>query len=75
MWLGICYQKGLGVKQNDAEALKYLTFAADNNLAEAQYYLGRMYCDGAGVSKDPEGGLIFLRRAAANARFTRKVWA
>lgn len=40
------------VDRNYAEAMKWFSRAAEQNDAEAQYYLGRMYYEGLGVPKD-----------------------
>ena len=47
--LAVLYDKGLGVPQSDAEALRWYTRAADQGDARAQYNLGLMYMNGQGV--------------------------
>ncbi len=42
----------LGIAKDEVEAVKWLRKAAEQNLAEAQYNLGRCYADGIGVAKD-----------------------
>ena len=39
LWLGTCYSKGIGVEQNDAEAVKYFQLAADQGNLSAKYNL------------------------------------
>ena len=46
------YANGEGVEQNDAEAARLYTLAADQWYAPAQYNLGLMYATGEGVTKD-----------------------
>lgn len=51
--LGTYYFTGNNdVDQNYAEALKWFDRAAQNNDAEAQYYVGKMYYEGLGVPSD-----------------------
>lgn len=51
--LGNCYLEGNeDVDRNYAEALKWFSRAAEQNDAEAQYYMGKMYYGGLGVPKD-----------------------
>ena len=44
--LALLYDKGLGVPQSDAEALRWYTRAAEQGEARAQYNLGLMYMNG-----------------------------
>ncbi len=41
--LGVMYNNGWGVTQNDAEAAKWFRKAAEQGLANAQYLVGNMY--------------------------------
>jgi TPR repeat protein len=50
--LGLMYDKGEGVPEDDAEAVKWYRLAAAQGQAFAQYNLGLMYANGNGV---PEG--------------------
>ncbi len=50
--LGLRYDKGEGVAQDHAEAVKWYRKAAEQNYAEAQYNLGVGYYKGEGVAKD-----------------------
>ena len=47
--LGVMYDVGMGVPENDAEAVKWYRKAADQGLAVAQTNLGLMYENGRGV--------------------------
>jgi TPR repeat protein len=47
--LGIMYDTGLGVPENDAEAVKWFRKAAEQGYAYAQFKLGNMYVNGEGV--------------------------
>ena len=46
------YNNGLGVIQNDAEALKWYKLAAAQGSAIAQFNIGLMYDNGRGVVQD-----------------------
>jgi uncharacterized protein len=48
--LALLYDKGLGVPQSDAEALRWYTRAAEQGEARAQYNLGLMYMNGQGTT-------------------------
>src|SRR5947199_354183 len=62
--LGLRYDKGEGVAQDHAEAVKWYRKAAEQNLAEAQYNLGVCYANGTGVAKDQVEGVKWFRKAA-----------
>ena len=47
--LAVLYDKGLGVPQSDADALRWYTRAAEQGEARAEYNLGLMYMNGQGV--------------------------
>lgn len=53
---------------NYAEALRQLQPRAEQNEAEAQYYLGRMYENGEGVPKNLQQAAVWYRRAAAGGQ-------
>jgi TPR repeat protein len=71
--LGIMYDNGLGVPQDDAEADKWYRLAADQGHATAQYNLGVMYHQGDGVQQDKAEAVRWYRLAAdqgvADAQF------
>ena len=50
--LGVMYDNGMGVPENDAEAVKWYRKAADQGDASAQYNLGLMYAHGRGVPEN-----------------------
>ncbi|MCL5123647.1 MAG: AAA family ATPase [Deltaproteobacteria bacterium] len=58
------YKNGLGVTQNDAQAVKWYRFAADQGYSEAQFNLGLMYENGQGLQQDYVEALKWYRRAA-----------
>ena len=50
--LGVMYDTGQGVPEDDVEAVKWYRKAAEQGLADAQYNLGLMYAKGEGVIED-----------------------
>jgi TPR repeat protein len=62
--LGVIYLTGDGVPKDDAEALKWLRRAADQDNAIAERYLAEMYFKGRGVPADNSEAAKWLRLAA-----------
>ena len=62
--LGVMYNDGRGVPQNDAEAVKWFRKAADQGAAPAQFNLGNMYNDGRGVPQNDAEAVKCFRKAA-----------
>ena len=62
--LGKCYAMGIGVVQDDKEAVRYFRLAADQGLAKSQYNLGNDYLYGIGVEQDTEKAAEYLKAAA-----------
>ncbi|HHF3866820.1 TPA: tetratricopeptide repeat protein, partial [Haemophilus influenzae] len=62
--LGNMYYSGLGVKQDDFEAVKWYRKAAEQGYAAAQFNLGVMYADGRGVKQDDFEAMNWYRKAA-----------
>ncbi|HEX3719727.1 MAG TPA: tetratricopeptide repeat-containing serine protease family protein [Verrucomicrobiae bacterium] len=60
----MCYHKGEGVAQDDADAAKWCRKAAEQGSVYAQYNLGRWYDKGQGVSKDYVEAAKWYRKAA-----------
>ena len=50
--LGLMYDNGHGVPENDAEAVRWYRAAAEQGNAPAQFNLGFMYANGHGVPED-----------------------
>ena len=63
--LGLMYDKGLGVTQDYAEAVRWYRKAADQGNAPAQYNLGFMYDKGWGVAQDYVQAYMWYNLAAA----------
>jgi hypothetical protein len=62
--LGLMYDKGLGVTQDYAEAVRWYRKAADQGHAGAQFNLGVMYSKGWGVTQDYTEAVRWYRKAA-----------
>ena len=62
--LGLMYDNGEGVREDDAEAAKWYRLAADQGYAAAQNNLGGMYARGEGVPEDYAEGAKWYRLAA-----------
>jgi TPR repeat protein len=62
--LGLMYAKGIGVPENDAEAVKWYRKAADQGYADAQFNLGLMYEFGEGVPENDAEAVKWYRKAA-----------
>ena len=62
--LGGRYANGLGVPQDEAEAVRWYRLAADQGNASAQYNLGLRYANGEGVLKDDAEAVRWYRLSA-----------
>ena len=62
--LGVMYHNGIGVPQDNAQAVKWWRLAAEAGLADAQYNLGVMYHNGIGVPQDNAQAVKWWRLAA-----------
>ena len=86
--LGLMYEEGEGVLQDEAEAAKWYRRAAEQEhedalnrlmemcergIAVAQFNLGGMYQDGEGVPQDDEEAAKWYRKAAEQGHATAKL--
>ena len=62
--LGVMYDNGEGVPENDAEALRWFRLAAEQGEASTQFNLGVMYAIGEGVPENDAEALRWYRLAA-----------
>ena len=69
--LGLMYDNGRGVPENDAKAVKWYRLAAEQEGAEAQYNLGFMYANGEGVLQDDREAVKWYRLAAKQGECRR----
>ena len=71
--LGVMYDIGRGVLEDDVEAVRWYRLAADQGFANAQFNLGVMYDNGRGVPEDDAEAARWHRLAAeqghASAQF------
>ncbi|MBQ2097335.1 MAG: sel1 repeat family protein, partial [Bacteroidales bacterium] len=63
--LGRAYDKGDGVKEDDALAFEWYSKAAQQGNAKAQYQLGRCYKKGEGCTKDANAAFQWFEKSAA----------
>ena len=63
--LGVLYDTGEGVPQDNHEAMSWYHRAAEQGEARAQYNLGLMYANGQGVAQDYAEGYYWITLAAA----------
>ena len=64
--LGVMYEDGRGVKQDDVEAVKWFRQAAEQGQANAQANLGSAYSAGRGVRQDDTEAVKWFKKAAEN---------
>jgi len=62
--IGIMYDDGIGVAENDAEAAKWFRLAAEQGDEQAQHNLGVMYEEGEGVAPSHSEAVKWYRMAA-----------
>lgn len=62
--LGVMYDNGEGVPEDDAEAARWFRVVAEQGYAAAQYNLGMMYRKGEGVPEDDTEAVRWYRLAA-----------
>lgn len=64
--LGYMYNKGMGVKKDYQESLKWYRLSAKQNNASSQYALGVMTMNGQGISRNYEKGMYWFELSAKN---------
>ena len=64
--LGLRYKDGVGVPQDDAEAIKWFRLAAEQGYATTQYILGLCYKNGDGVPQDDVLAYMWFNLAGAS---------
>jgi hypothetical protein len=63
--LGVMYDNGEGVPEDDAEAVRWYRLAAEQGLVPAQFNLGVKYANGRGVPQDYVLAYMWWNLAAA----------
>ena len=72
--LGLLYRYGLGVEENDTEAIKWIRKAAEQEYTEAQCSLGVCYAFGQGVTKNYTEAAKWYRKAAEQGDSTAQCY-
>jgi TPR repeat protein len=62
--VGLSYDKGKGVTEDDVKAVEWYRKSAAQNFAKALYQLGKCYKDGEGVAKDEKKAVELFLKAA-----------
>ena len=62
--LGVMYEQGKGVAQDDKQAVAWFRKAAEQGNVYAQYMLGAMYFHGRGGAQDDKQAVAWTRKAA-----------
>ena len=62
--LGLMYERGEGVTQDQTEAIRWFQLAAEQGVAEAQYKLGHRFAEGYGVSQGYAEAVKWYQAAA-----------
>ena len=70
--LGLMYDEGEGVPENNAEAVRWYRLAAEQGNASAQSNLGFMYSNGEGVPQNNVRAYIWYSVAAAQGNETAR---
>jgi len=66
--VGLCYDKGRGVAEDDATAVKWYQKSAAQDYAKAQYELAKCYVKGEGVAKDEVKAKSWLKKAVKDKK-------
>ena len=64
LYLGICYRRGFGVKQDADLGVRWIRKAAEQGVPKAQFYVGTYYADGIVYEKNPAEALKWFKLAA-----------
>jgi TPR repeat protein len=70
--LGVFYHNGEGVLQNYEKAVEWVSKAASQGFADAQFYLAISYYEGEGIERNVERALVWLRKAAKQGHINAK---
>ena len=62
--IGLCYDKGRGVAEDDKQAVAWYQKSAEQGYAKAQYQLGKCYKNGEGIAKDEKKAVELFTKAA-----------
>ena len=62
--LGVCHEKGLGVRVNKTQAMQYYRASGKSGVTDGKYNCGRCYCYAIGTQRDYREARVQLLRAA-----------
>ena len=62
--LAMCYYKGHGVKQDNAEAVRWFSKSANQGVVDSQFMLGVCYDEGKGIAQNSFEAVKWFRKAA-----------
>ena len=62
--LGLMYDYGEGVIEDDTQAVYWFRKAAEQGHTKGQYSIGYMYASGRGIAKDDTQAVYWFRKAA-----------
>ena len=68
--LGLMYDFGQGIRENNAEALDWYRKAANKNDPRAEVALAQRLMDGRDIARDQAGAISWYRKAAAQGQLT-----
>lgn len=72
LMLAEMYFDGLGVSQDNNEAVRWTRKAAEQGFDSAQHYLGRMYSEGIALPRDSIQGYAWFNIAARSGNSTAR---
>ncbi|RUS29211.1 hypothetical protein BC938DRAFT_480922 [Jimgerdemannia flammicorona] len=64
LWVGTCYEEGVGISKDLGKAFKYYLKSAESGDAEGQYQLGYMLSNGNGVERNRKKALAWYIKSA-----------
>lgn len=65
-YLGLCYERGVGIKQNFKEAFNYYKKSAELDYEDAFISLANLYFKGVGTEKNLQEAEKWYKKAASN---------
>ena len=73
--LGLCYDKGRGLKEDDKQAFAWYGKAAQQGNADGQYAVGKCYLKGRGVAANQVRAKSWVMKAIRNPSGGSEVYA
>ena len=71
--VGLCYDKGNGVAENDPVAVSWYQKSARQGYAKAQYQLAKCYLNGEGVAKDEAKAKEWINKAVKDEKHGQEI--